>query len=366
MAEIETTGVRESIVVAIKSQIDKLTSLRSIDYFGHFLPLIDLDSYFIAVLLQSDYTISVDKASNYWTFPKKCDTDGSLKCPATLREVRVSSRRAFRCGHLSIKTKLPTLQSGMAVDFGFELTRMARSMAAQFKFWKDSAGEHFGAYVMGPQQEFSWALPSDAKTAQHTYSIKLNLPNVEFYVDGKLVAVAVHANLPTTTAISGPPYNIWSSNKELYMQGVGESPYGIISLEANAELNGELVFPVNPMDIECAEGEPLPPRSYNLYLAGSNTKMAGYSISSGSVTSHPIPVFGYVNKTIYFMADQAGTLNIETLMRSGNWRTYDSITVSASALLGYKMTGDAILTRLTFTPSTYPCTVNEAEVAMNG
>jgi hypothetical protein len=336
------------------------------DYFGHFLPLIGLDSHFIAVLLKDDYSLEVAPASLYWTFPSRCDADGSLRCPATLREVRVSSRRAFRCGHLSIKTKLPALQDGMAVDFGFETTRMARGMTAQFKFWKDSAGEHFGAYVMGLQREFSWALPSDAKTAQHTYSIKLNLPNVEFYVDGKLIAVAVHANLPTTITVSGPPYDIWSSNKELYRQGVGESPYGVISLEADPNLVGELVFPVNPMDIECAEGEPLPPRSYDLYLAGSGTKLAGYSISSGSVTSHPVPVFGYVNKTVYFMADQAGTLNIEVLMRSGNWRTYDSVTVPASALLKYKMTGDAILARLTFTPSSYPCTISEAEVNMSG
>jgi hypothetical protein len=110
----------------------------------------------------------------------------------------------------------------------------------------------------------------------------------------------------------------------------------------------------------------LPPRNFELYVENSNTKWTGLSISSGSITSHPVPALGYVNKTIYFMANQAGTLNIEILTRSGNWRTYDSITISASVLLRYKMTGDAVLLRLTFTPSTYPCTVNEAEVNLNG
>jgi hypothetical protein len=113
------------------------------------------------------------------------------------------------------------------------------------------------------------------------------------------------------------------------------------------------------------EGDPCPPLTLPLYREASGYWLAGTSISSGSVTSHPIPTYGYSNKTLYFQANKAGTLEIQVYTLSGNWRSYDSKSVSAGSLLWYKMEGDAVLARVIFTPSSYPCTIQEAEVVMS-
>ena len=127
---------------------------------------------------------------------------------------------------------------------------------------------------------------------------------------------------------------------------------------------GSLTVPISPNFYRWGEGEPNPPRAFRLYQADSESLMVGASIDTGSLTSHPVPIYGRRSKTFYFMADQAGTLDIEILTLSDNWRTYDSVSISANKLLVYPMTGDAVLARLTFTPSTYPSTIEEAEVVL--
>jgi hypothetical protein len=217
------------------------------------------------------------------------------------------------------------------------------------------SGGKFWANCDGVIVDITSYLPSDYNTAFHLYAIKVNKSTAEFYIDTTLVAVAVRTGISFTT-IAGPPYAIFGTTKK----GFHEAPAFIEFYLTDVDK-----YYLDPTQFRAMSGDPLPPRSYQLYLAGSNTKLAGYSISSGSVTSHPVPVFGYKDKTLYFQADQAGTLLLEILTLSGNWRTYDSDTISANTLWWYKMTGDNVLARLTFTPSTYPATVSEAEAVLN-
>jgi predicted GH43/DUF377 family glycosyl hydrolase len=106
------------------------------------------------------------------------------------------------------------------------------------------------------------------------------------------------------------------------------------------------------------------PDVFRLYQAGTATPFAGSTISSGSLTSHPVPIGDYSKKTIYFLADQAGTLSIAVLTQTGNWRTYDSVGTSANTLKVYSIAGEAGVIRVTFTPSAYPATVSEGEVVV--
>jgi len=76
-------------------------------------------------------------------------------------------------------------------------------------------------------------------------------------------------------------------------------------------------------------------------------------------------VYGYENKTLYFMSDQSGTLSIQIYTLSGSWREYDSVSISANKLLVYRMAGEALLARAVFTPSTYPANILEAEAHMS-
>jgi len=211
-------------------------------------------------------------------------------------------------------------------------------------------------------------LPSDYTTALHTYYVKLNEWGAEFYIDNVLAAVAI--DIPEVTQgvkATCPPYAIAVTDAPVMKRSnvhIGINfPYpSATNITPNP---GSLTLPLSPYYCRWGEGVPNPPRALRLYQANSTSLMVGASISSGSLSSHPVPVYGRTSKTFYFMADQAGTLLIEVYTLSGNWRTYDSDTVSANTLWWYKMTGDAVLARLTFTPSTYPCTVSEAEVVLN-
>jgi hypothetical protein len=198
--------------------------------------------------------------------------------------------------------------------------------------------------------------------------VKVNYWGAEFFIDNKLVAVGL--DIPEAAQgvrATCPPYAIGVTDapviKRLHTLVEVLFPY---PTSANIRPNpGSLTLPLGPSWFRWGEGEANPPRALRLYQANSASLMAGASISSGSMTSHPVPVYGRTGKTFYFQANQAGTLLIEILTLSGNWRTYDSMSASANILLSYSITGEAILARVTFTPSTYPATISEAECVLS-
>jgi hypothetical protein len=183
----------------------------------------------------------------------------------------------------------------------------------------------------------------------------VNKPNAEFYIDKTLIAVAIRTGI-SFAPISGPPYIIFGSDKRSFDEATAFIEF------SNTDVDK---YYLSPADFRVMSGDPLPPRAYLLYLTGTNTKLAGYSISSGSVISHPIPTYGYEKKTLYFMVNQPGTLEVQVYTISGNWRTYESISISANTLLIYSIDNVVVLTRVVFTPSTYPATILVAEMSMS-
>jgi len=197
--------------------------------------------------------------------------------------------------------------------------------------------------------------PPDFTSVEHRYVIKLNRMNAEFWIDDRLRAVVLHGAM-NISPISGPPYYVAgfrtpiNAHLPLFLEIVDDTREGNITLD------------LKPGEITVLSGDPTPPRVWPLYLPGQDTLMAGYS-ASGTVTSHPVPVFGYKVKTWLFRAEQGGTVRLETLTRSGNWRTYDEDTgYSANENWKYIMEGQAVLARLVYEPSTTPSTIAEAEV----
>jgi hypothetical protein len=274
-----------------------------------------------------------------------------IRGPGVDYHLSICTKNSWKYPWGGVIAKLPTLPIIGLFPFGFEPGPGSEWGLISFGI----ASSKLYAYCDGNSPDITYALPSDYDTAFHKYMIKVNRNTAEFYIDYNLVAVAIRGGINFTT-ISGPPYTIFGTT----MKGFDEAPAFI-----EFHLTDVSKYYVDPSQFRAMSGDPLPPRGYQLYLAGSNTKLAGYSISSGSVTSHPVPVFGYKDKTFYFQANQAGTVLLEILTLSGNWRTYDSDTISANTLWWYKMTGDNVLARLTFTPSTYPATVSEAEMILN-
>jgi hypothetical protein len=204
--------------------------------------------------------------------------------------------------------------------------------------------------------------PEDFDTAYHKYVLIVTRNLCLFIIDGALRGVAVQA-------LPGNIITVKENVKPYVIVVIPPLPSRLTTLlesvAARTEIAPEdIVIPISPYRFRVAEGKEVVPLDLDIYLEDSDTRLRGYSISSGSVTSHPIPTWGYERKTVYFMANQAGTLEIQTYHLSKSWRTYDSVSVSANTLLKYRIEDPVILARVVFTPSTYPATIREAEAQM--
>jgi len=330
----------------------------------------DLDSVFQGFINTGDTeeygvlaTGEKTKASEYWS------TSG-LRCPSNAWEVSVWSRRTFRYPKATVAAKLPVPESG-AFYFPICLYTMGKSEwggPIDLRSWD---GEGYNVLAPGewrtnvgyPRALIQDLLPSDYSTAFYAYTVKVNRWGVELFIRGRLRGVLIATQRDTRYGLYNTlPYAIGVG----YANLASEYAFGIRVGNTSTDPAewAERLLPISPHFVAVGDGDPCPPRALHLYVPDSDTRLAGQSISSGSITSHPFPLFGYPNKTVYFMADQAGTLDIEVLTLENNWRTYDSVAISANTLLSYVMTGEAVLGRVTFTPSAYPATILEAEVAL--
>jgi len=334
----------------------------------------DLNRYYVARI--SNYTApsafpsTVDRPYNvnvndYWT-------DSGLTLPSGyFNFLAVYSRASLMYPYVSSYTKLPDLTpfpSGTQVFFcGFEHGGSTKSGIATFMLNRTATGVALQA-LYGSRawitMDVTARLPADYVTAYHSYYVKVNRWGAEFFVDNNLVAVALDVpGSPQGVKVAAPPYAIGVTDapviKRLHTLLEILFPY---PTSANIRPNPSgLTLPLAPIWFRWGEDDPNPPRALRLYQAGSTSLMAGASVSSGSLSSHPVPIYGRESKTLYFMANQSGTLLIEIYTLSGNWRTYDSVSVTANALAKYKIDMDGLMARVTFTPSTYPATILEAE-----
>lgn len=300
--------------------------------------------------------------SLYWVQPSSSvGVDGSLRCPPEKRFVAIYSKKAWEYGYASFRTKLPTLTvDNQEVWMGFENDSATGSGIAAFCLRRLAGVTNLRAYCGGAfsplDTGITSALPADYLTMRHVYTIMVTKHGSEFYIDNSLVAVAVTSPFLNFTSIAYPPYVILRVNRPF-------TPMITTLLEVRGE-GVELILPLAPSQTRINDGDPLPPRCYTLYAAGTTTLLAGLTLAAGSTTSHPVPVFGYSSKTLLFRADGAGTLSIQVLTQTNNWREYDSLPVLANTLLSYIMTGDAALTRVVFTPTTPPVTITDAEMIL--
>jgi len=311
------------------------------------------------------YTETDVDLSKYWS--------STLTLPPNSQWLAIYSRAPVRYGYIVAYIKYPDWAGWGYDDYsglwiGFELGGGERGGIASWWLRKGGGINRLYAHVGGCglyayASEQTTNLPSDYTTARHGYWVKVNRHQVWFGIDNMIRTVAILAKSGVARQLynNSNPYTIYIAPFH-----VPETQHTLMELVASK--GGKLVgvsIEFGWSDARFSEGDPVPPLAMPLYLEASNTVLAGYSISSGSVTSHPIPTFGYLRKTVYFMANQAGTLEIDKYMLSGNWRVYDSVSVSANTLVKYRIDDEVILTRIIFTPSTYPATILEAEADMS-
>jgi hypothetical protein len=333
-----------------------------------------VDAHFIGLIIKPGGPAMLARASDYW---KQVDYftpyEGTFTLPKDLRTVAIYSRRAFRYPQVCANIKLPSLSLlGNETYFtyyfaGVEAGSAAYNGIASFTIETSTTYSNLLRVLVGPINGLTSpiidiAKPSDFNTAYHTYRVIVSKNMVFFTIDSRLRAVAIQCLQGGSVKVRENvlPYSI------ALIPPIPSSITAFIEINTNrtATASADFIAPISPFRFRVNDGNEIVSMSLPLYLDNSDTTLAGYSISSGSVTSHPIPIFGYDKKTILFQANQAGTLQLQVYTLAGNWRTYDSVSVSANTLSKYILTGDAVLARIIFTPSTYPATVSDAEVIL--
>jgi len=252
---------------------------------------------------------------------------------------------------------------------GIENGNNAMNGIATFMLQSNPSGSNVLNIVVGPlhglvQLDIDVAKPTDFNTAKHHYRIIHSRPLTIFMIDQRIRAIAIQSAEGSYVKVKENvlPYSI------VLIPQMPASLKALVELLAGGRVKNasdDLYAPLSPVWFRVNDGKDIVPLQLPLYLDSNDTKLAGYSVSSGSVTSHPFPLWGYTYKTLLFMANQSGTLEIDVYTSSGNWRAYDTVSVSANTLLKYRFQDTFPLARVVFTPSTYPATINEAEIDLN-
>jgi hypothetical protein len=207
------------------------------------------------------------------------------------------------------------------------------------------------------------AKPSDFSTAYHMYRVVVAKNLVLFFIDSRLRAVAVQC-------LQGSYMNV---KENVLPYSIALVPPLSSSLTAFVELGtnrtslapSDVVAPLSPYRFRVSDGKEIVPLALPLYPDDTDSAMAGQSISSGSITSHPIPTFGYKEWELLIDADQDFTVQLQYLGLSGNWRTFDNYSSPAGSKRIHLLIDEPmILARAVITPSAYPMTINDALAVM--
>ena len=330
-----------------------------------------IDAHFMSRVRKIDAGQMMDKMSKYWYIADYNTLDGYIVLPMNYTVVSAYSRRTFMYPQVYAWTALPDIRRvGNETYFyfyiGIENGNNAMNGIASFVLQTYSNVSNLLTIVVGPLHGISWvnidvAKPTDFSTAKHHYRIIHSRPLTIFMIDKRIRAIAIQS-------AEGSPVNVKENVLPYSITLIPQMP---ASLKALVELltggrttqaSEDFYAPLSPAWFRVNDGKDIIPLQLPLYLENSDTRLAGYNISSGSVTSHPFPLWGYSNKVLLFMASQAGTLDIQVYTLSGNWRSYDTVSVSANTLVKYRFQDTFPLARVVFTPGTYPATINEAEI----
>lgn len=262
----------------------------------------------------------------------------------------IVSKKTWQYPALSIEAILPDLSTpNMCINMGFRTcARLVGS--AYFEIVQNDVRMYAASGGDFTYFNVTSHVPADYATVRHRYGLKVNKCNVEGYIDEKLISVIL-VGLPE-------PIPQWSDKHPYCLSSLGSSlvgaqlPIGIILHE---------VGPVRPVpsitlgvkwanfELVCNDGDPLPPRQYALYNENTSTKWNGLA-TAAAVTSHPVPVWGYGRKTLYFQSNAAGTLKVQVYV-GGDWRDYASPTVEANTLVVYSLDSEVPITRCVYTPA---------------
>jgi len=207
---------------------------------------------------------------------------------------------------------LPTAEAGVLCSFGNEGTGIDY---AQFATEFQLNGTTFYARLqdrMGNtiERDITADLPADYDTALNTYLVQTLRDRAIFWINGTQVA---EIEAPHELGAWSISYIFHSSEEgqDIHLHSWSQSGQGEF---AGATTTREKYFTD----------------------AGDGTDWNAKSITAGDSTN-AVDVSLYSKRTVYFLSDTAGTLSVEVQEPDGTWQTYDTVSVSASALKSYNL-----------------------------
>jgi len=261
--------------------------------------------------------------------------------------------------------KLPTLETGVNWKLAYDTEHQGATGDITFEpISGNETSAEFRAHTRlgNISLEVTNLLPGDYDTAENVYRIFRTKQGAWFTINNTLKAVI----------LDGVPDAIptWQNNSPYALGSLNENMGTEFKFKTNvwsSTSSKEFTFPLKTTEkcFAMFEGQPLPPRQFPVYNENSSTQWDALATGGTIQTSHPIPIWGYPNKTIYFKSDAAGTLDIEVYV-GGGWETYDSPSLTANELLTYNFPAEmqAPIARLVYTP-TDTDTINLAEVYLS-
>jgi len=278
------------------------------------------------------------------------------------------SKRAFKYGVFGFQARLPDPATDPAFKYcwlGAETTGGGHGGITSFHFV--SVAGALKTYLLGCSinlagtraPDISALLPVNPSAGLYRYIVKVNRASVEYWVESSLVGIIqFHPESDTYDVRTTAPYYLGQVKghcptvQSAFLEWVC-SAKEYIGKRSNIQLQ----------HIWITDGDPAPPRTLHPVTGG--VKWKGITISSGTLTSDRIPIAGYDNKTVLFIADKDGTLYIDVDYGDNDLDQYDSVSTSANTLKFYPVPVNALWLRLRFTPTVYPATVIRARVVMS-
>jgi hypothetical protein len=333
-----------------------------------------IDAHFVSRVRRIGGGQVLDMTSKYWRVTDYGTLDGCIVLPKDYIIVSAYSRRAFMYPQVYAWTALPDMrriggETYLSFYIGIENGANAANGIASFLLTTDAVNVNQLRVIVGPLHGLASlaidaAKPSDFSTAKHHYRVIHTRSITFFMIDQRIRAMAIQCAEGAAVKVKENvlPYSIALVPQ---MPAAMKALVELLAGGRTAPATEDFYAPLSPGWFRVNDGKDVAPLQLPLYLDNSDTRLIGYSISSGSVTSHPFPLWGYSNRTLLFMANQSGTLDIQVYTLSGSWRSYDTVSVAANALLKYSFADAFPLARVVFTPSTYPATISEAEIDLS-
>lgn len=309
-----------------------------------------LNEFFNGVTSSREGLITAD-LDKYWT------AEGLTVGPGSI--IKVVTRKTFEYPILMAWIKLlppnPDYSVHLGVnagtDAGAGVLQLASETGAPYSLY---LGVRADNAILDVQD----LLPPGYDQREHTYILKLNRYGGELWIDQSLKAVILQGLWEELPRITGVPYALAGTRRNV---ASNMSAY----VELNPQKGGPYTLKIDGLNGDyfvAANGDSSPPRQFALFNEHTNVRWAGQAISAKAI-SHPIPIWGYTQKTLLFQATGEGTLDIR-VYAGGDWRLYKSVPVAANALVTENIDHQAPLVRYEYTPGASQ-TVKVAEVNLN-